>query len=108
VGGGADLVVETSGQLGTLAQAIDLVRIGGCILPFGIYTETEAALSFYQLYFKELQILNARAAKGGTTHPVSIWSGPGRSGYGRWSAMKCRLKIWRRPSACWNHAMTAV
>ncbi len=30
---------------------------------FGIYTAREAALPFYQLYFKELLLINARAAK---------------------------------------------
>lgn len=63
-GRGADLVIETSGHLPILAEAIDLARIGGRILPFSIYTGTKAELPFYQLYFKELQILNARAAKG--------------------------------------------
>jgi 2-desacetyl-2-hydroxyethyl bacteriochlorophyllide A dehydrogenase len=63
-GRGADLIIETSGNLSALAQAIDLARIGGRILPFGIYTGTNVELPFYQFYFKELQILNSRAAKG--------------------------------------------
>jgi threonine dehydrogenase-like Zn-dependent dehydrogenase len=33
------------------------------LLPFGIITVTEGKLPFYQLYFKELTIMNARAAK---------------------------------------------
>ncbi len=68
-GRGADLVIETSGRLTALVQAIALARVGGRILTFGIYTETKAELPFYQLYFKELQILNARAAKGGDYAP---------------------------------------
>ena len=32
-------------------------------MPFGIYTETEGALPFYDLYFKELNLINARVAK---------------------------------------------
>jgi 2-desacetyl-2-hydroxyethyl bacteriochlorophyllide A dehydrogenase len=68
-GRGADLVIETSGLVTALAQAIDLARVGGRILAFGIYTQTQAELPFYQLYFKELQILNARAAKGGDYAP---------------------------------------
>lgn len=62
-GRGADLVIESAGAVSTLAQAIDLARLGGRLLLFGIYTVEEAALPFYQLYFKELSIINARAAK---------------------------------------------
>ena len=60
---GADLGIETAGKLFTLAQTIDLVRMGGRILPFGIYTEKEGKLPFYDFYFKELNIINARASK---------------------------------------------
>ncbi len=62
-GRGADLVIESVGQLTVLGQAIDLVRTGGRILPFGIYTKREADLPFYDLYFKEINIINARVAK---------------------------------------------
>jgi L-gulonate 5-dehydrogenase len=30
---------------------------------FGIYTATEASLPFYELYYKELSIISARAAR---------------------------------------------
>ena len=63
-GRGADLVIETTGSVSVLAQALDLARIGGRVLPFAIYTAKEAPLPFYQFYFKELNIINARAAKG--------------------------------------------
>ncbi len=62
-GRGADLVIESVGKLSILAQAIDLARIGGRLLAFGIYTEKEGALPFYDFYFKELNLINARAAK---------------------------------------------
>ena len=62
-GRGADLVIESVGKLSILAQAIDLVRIGGRILLFGIYTATEGQLPFYKLYYKEIQIINSRVAK---------------------------------------------
>lgn len=68
-GRGADLVIESAGRVATLAQAIDLARIGGRILNFGTYTETEGKLPFYQLYYKELLIINARAAKGDDFSP---------------------------------------
>jgi len=69
--GGADLIIESVGQLPILAQAIDIVRLGGRILPFGIYTAKEASLPFYDLYFKEIQIINARVAKP-EDYPASI------------------------------------
>ena len=59
------------GRVATLALAIELARIGGRILNFGTYTETEGKLPFYQLYYKELLIINARAAKG-DDYPSSI------------------------------------
>ncbi len=62
-GRGADLVIESVGKLSVLAQAIDFARLGGRIVPFGIYTEKEGALPFYELYFKELNLINARVAK---------------------------------------------
>ena len=40
-------------------------------MPFGIYTDKEGALPFYQFYFKEISIINARAAKG-EDYPESI------------------------------------
>ena len=68
---GADLVIETTGSISVLAQALDLARIGGRVLPFAIYTAKEAPLPFYQFYFKELNIINARAAKG-EDFPASV------------------------------------
>ena len=69
--GGVDLVIESVGQLSILAEAIELVRLGGRILPFGIYTETKGELPFYNLYFKEIQVVNARVAKP-EDYPASI------------------------------------
>ena len=70
-GRGADLVIECVGQLPVLAEAFELVRFGGRVMPFGIYTDREGALPFYQFYFKEISIINARAAKG-EDYPESI------------------------------------
>jgi 2-desacetyl-2-hydroxyethyl bacteriochlorophyllide A dehydrogenase len=61
-GRGADVVIESVGYLSVLAEAIDLSRIGGRIIPFGIYATMEGKLPFYDFYFKELNIINARAA----------------------------------------------
>jgi len=68
---GADLVVETVGKLAALAEAIDLARAAGRIVPFGIYTEPAGKLPFYEIYFKELEIIGARAA-GAADFPATI------------------------------------
>jgi len=62
-GRGADVVIDTTGMLPVIADAIEMVRFGGRILSFGIITAKEGALPFYNLYFKEIQVINARVAK---------------------------------------------
>lgn len=64
-GRGPDLVIEAAGTERTLAQAIDLVGIGGRVLVFGTLTGGSEGLPYYQLYFKELTIYNPRAAQIG-------------------------------------------
>jgi 2-desacetyl-2-hydroxyethyl bacteriochlorophyllide A dehydrogenase len=63
-GRGADAIVETTGVVSQLAGAINMARAGGRILMFGIITAKEGALPFYDLYYKELALINARVAKG--------------------------------------------
>ncbi len=70
-GRGADVVIDTTGMLPVVSDAIHMVRPGGRILLFGIITATEGALPFYNLYFKEIQVINARVAKG-EDYPASI------------------------------------
>ena len=62
-GQGADVVIECTGKLPAVANAIAMARRGGQLLLFGIITAGEGTLPFYQLYFKELTIVNSRAAK---------------------------------------------
>lgn len=62
-GRGADVVIEATGVMTALADAIRMARPGGRILMFGISSATEGALPFYDLYFKELTLINGRAAK---------------------------------------------
>jgi 2-desacetyl-2-hydroxyethyl bacteriochlorophyllide A dehydrogenase len=59
---GADLVVESVGQPSTLRQAIDLAGAAASVLVFGTVAGT-TELATYQWYFKELTIVNARAAR---------------------------------------------
>jgi 2-desacetyl-2-hydroxyethyl bacteriochlorophyllide A dehydrogenase len=63
-GRGADVVIECTGVASALADAINMVRLGGTIMLFGITSATQMTLPFYQLYYKELNIVNTRAAKG--------------------------------------------
>lgn len=70
-GGGADVVIETTGMLPVVADAIHMARSGGRILLFGILTATEGALPFYDLYFKELTMIGGRVAKS-EDYPSSI------------------------------------
>ena len=51
---GADFVIESTGALPGIADAICMTRPGGTLLLFGITTAREGALPFYHLYFKEL------------------------------------------------------
>ena len=61
-GRGADVVIESTGVVASISDAIAMVRPGGTIVLFGIYTASEGALPFYQLYYKEPTIISARAA----------------------------------------------
>ena len=62
-GRGPDMIIETTGAMPALADSINMVRFGGRLLMFGIFTVTEGKLPFYQLYFKELALINGRVAK---------------------------------------------
>ena len=66
----------------SLSSAIDMARSGGRLLLFGIITAKEGALPFYDLYFKELALINARVAKSEDY--------PARSGSS--SAVRCGLE----------------
>jgi L-iditol 2-dehydrogenase len=62
-GRGADVIIETTSKLPAIASSICMARPGATLLLFGITTVTEGSLPFYQFYFKELMLVNARAAK---------------------------------------------
>jgi 2-desacetyl-2-hydroxyethyl bacteriochlorophyllide A dehydrogenase len=71
--GGADVTIECAGKVATLAQAIAIARPGGRILAYGTIAETDGTFPFYDLYYKELSIANARAARP-EDFPVAIGS----------------------------------
>jgi len=62
-GRGADVAVECVGTQETLAQAMHLAGAGGTVLVFGTTAPSADGLPTYQWYFKELTILNPRAAR---------------------------------------------
>jgi 2-desacetyl-2-hydroxyethyl bacteriochlorophyllide A dehydrogenase len=63
-GHGADVVIESTGMVKCIGDAIAMVRPGGTVVLFGIYTASEGQLPFYQLYYKEPTVISARAAMG--------------------------------------------
>ena len=62
-GRGADVIVETTGVVQQLSAGINMARSGGRVLMFGVITATEGALPFYDLYYKEIALINSRVAK---------------------------------------------
>jgi 2-desacetyl-2-hydroxyethyl bacteriochlorophyllide A dehydrogenase len=70
-GRGADVVIETTGMMPSVASAIQMSRSGGRILLFGIITAKEGTLPFYDLYFKELSLVGARVARS-EDYPAAI------------------------------------
>jgi 2-desacetyl-2-hydroxyethyl bacteriochlorophyllide A dehydrogenase len=61
--GDVDLVIECAGRVSTLARSIELARVGGRILAYGVIGwGAEGSLPYYDLYFKELAIAWARSA----------------------------------------------
>jgi 2-desacetyl-2-hydroxyethyl bacteriochlorophyllide A dehydrogenase len=70
-GRGADVVIETTGMVPSLAASIEMARPGGRLLLFGIITAREGTLPFYDLYYKELALISARVAKS-EDYPSSL------------------------------------
>ncbi len=59
---GPAVVVECAGLESTLSQAIELAGYGGTVSAFGTLTRRGSGLPYYELYHKELTLLNPRAA----------------------------------------------
>ncbi len=60
--GGADVVVEAGGTLAALETALSIVRPGGTVLAYGIYTESAGQLPYYDLYRKEVRLVGTRSS----------------------------------------------
>lgn len=61
-GRGAGLVVESVGSVATLAKAVRLAGPAAQVLAYGIVTGS-GDLPFYELYFKEIDLVSARGAR---------------------------------------------
>ncbi|MFW6033564.1 MAG: zinc-dependent alcohol dehydrogenase [bacterium] len=59
---GPDLVVESAGTVPAFAQAVDLSSMGGTVLAYGTISASQGELPYYEIYYKELSIIGARAA----------------------------------------------
>jgi L-iditol 2-dehydrogenase len=62
-GRGVDLAVECVGRQEPLAQAMELAGMAGQVLVYGTTAPTADGLPTYAWYYKELEILNPRAAR---------------------------------------------
>jgi L-iditol 2-dehydrogenase len=61
--GDVDVAIESAGTVATLAHAVEIVRVGGRILAFGtIGRGATGSIPYYDLYYKELDIIGARSA----------------------------------------------
>jgi len=69
-GAGADVVIDTVGGTGTLRAGIDMLRPGGRFISFSLNHETFSGLSAFDLYFKEISIIGARALTSADMAPA--------------------------------------
>jgi len=68
-GDGFDVVITAAGKPSAVWHAIDLVKPGGLFLQFGI-TGNVDRVDFFNLYFKEINIINTRATVGADFYPA--------------------------------------
>jgi L-iditol 2-dehydrogenase len=76
-GFGADLAVECAGTPHTLRQSMRLAGAGGTVLVFGTTAPHADAMPTYDWYYKELTIVNSRAARPrDVEHAIALAGGP--------------------------------
>ena len=61
-GRGADLVILTATTASTLTLALDAVRDGGTIIPFGVKPGLMPAFDFWQIYRREISVVTSYSA----------------------------------------------
>jgi len=57
---GVDLAIESVGSSATLRQAMDMVRLGGTVLFFGIAPAVMDNFNGYAMYFKEIKVIGSK------------------------------------------------
>ena len=68
-GGGADVVIDTTGAAATLMAALEMLRPGGRLSPYAVSHECCAQFNTFTLYYKEVSIIGSRALAPGDMQP---------------------------------------
>jgi L-iditol 2-dehydrogenase len=77
-GRGADVVILTTTNPQTLVLALDAVRDGGIIIPFGVKPGPEMAFDFWQIYRREISVVTSYSATPvGLKEAMRLLSGKG-------------------------------
>jgi L-iditol 2-dehydrogenase len=77
-GRGADVVVLTATNPATLALALDSVRDGGTIIPFGVKPGSTLPFDFWQIYRREISVVTSYSATpAGLSQAMKLLSGTG-------------------------------
>jgi L-iditol 2-dehydrogenase len=77
-GRAADLVILTTTNAGTLDLALNCVRDGGTIIPFGVKPENTLPFDFWQIYRREISVVTSYSATpAGLAQAMKLLSGTG-------------------------------
>jgi L-iditol 2-dehydrogenase len=77
-GRGADVVILTVTTPATLSLAMDLLRDGGTLIPFGVKPGPAIALDMWSLYRREISLVTSYSATPqGLGEAMTLLSGPG-------------------------------
>ena len=75
---GADVVILTTTNAATLRLALDTVRDGGTIIPFGVKPGPDIAFDFWQIYRREISVVSSYSATPrGLARAMELLSGQG-------------------------------
>jgi L-iditol 2-dehydrogenase len=75
---GADLVILTTTNPATLRLALDALRDGGTIIPFGVKPGAEMPFDFWQIYRREISVISSYSATPqDLTRAMQLLSGKG-------------------------------
>jgi L-iditol 2-dehydrogenase len=77
-GRGADVVILTTTNPATLALALNSVRDGGTIIPFGVKPGSSLPFDFWQIYRREISVVTSYSATpAGLAQAMKLLSGTG-------------------------------